>query len=137
MQNELKLHHIGVATRNIEKEFEIFESLGYKKCSQIFEDPAQKIKGLFIEANNQPRLELLEGLEENCPLRPHLLKGNKLYHIAYETCNIEENLEIFIKKKAKIIVPITKATYFEKICFVLLPNMLIVELVQPKRCVYE
>ena len=133
MQCELKLHHIGVATRNIEKELSIFESLGYKKISDVFEDPVQRIKGLFIEAKNQPCLELLEGLSDDNPIKSHLLKGNKFYHIAYETNDIEKDLEKFIsEKKAKVIVPITKATYFEKICFMMFPNMMIVELVQPK-----
>lgn len=131
MTNNLKFHHIGVATRNIEKEFKIFKSLGYIKYDDVFEDPIQKIKGLFIKAQNQPCLELLEGIGDDNPLKNNLLKGNKFYHIAYETNNIEEDLRDFIEnKRAKIIVPITKATYFEKICFVVLPNMMVVELVQ-------
>ena len=131
MSVTLKLHHIGVATRNIEKEFEIFSKLGYKKCSNVFEDKNQKMKGLFIKSQNQPCLELIEGVGEENPVKSHILKGNKFYHIAYETKNIEKDLKIFIENnKAKIIVPITGATYFEKICFVLLPNMMIVEFVQ-------
>ena len=133
MIKNLRFNHIGVATRNIEKEFKIFQSLGYAKCDEIFEDPIQKIKGLFIKAENQPCMELLEGLTDDNPLKNHLLKGNKFYHIAYETKNIEEDLKDFVEnKKAKIIVPITKATYFDKICFMVMPNMMIVELVQLK-----
>lgn len=133
MINNLKLHHIGVATRNIEKEFKTFQKLGYENCSDIFEDPLQKMRGLFIKADNQPCLELIEGVGEDNPVKNHVLKGNKFYHFAYETNNIEKDLEDFVNNKgAKIIVPITSATYFEKICFVLLPNMMIVELVQLK-----
>lgn len=133
MQNDLKLHHIGVATRNIDKEFETFSKLGYKKCSEIFEDEIQHMKGMFIKAQNQPCLELIEGVGEQNPVKSHILKGNKFYHIAYETKNIEKDLEHFIdNQKARVVVPITKATYFEKICFMLLPNMMLVELVQLK-----
>ena len=129
----LKLHHIGVATRNIEKDFEVFSKLGYKKCSEIFEDEIQHMKGVFIEAKNQPRLELIEGVGENNPVKSHIIKGNKFYHIAYETKNIEKDLEYFINnQKARVVIPITKATYFEKICFMLLTNMMLVELVQLK-----
>ena len=46
MQNNLKLHHIGVATRNIDKEFEAFSKLGYKKCSEILDNAKQKITQL-------------------------------------------------------------------------------------------
>ena len=129
----LKIHHIGVATRNIEKEFKSFQAVGYKNRGEIFEDPVQKIRGLFIEADNQTRLELLEGLTDDNPLKNHILKGNKFYHIAYETQNIEKDLKDFIEnKRAKVIIPITEATYFEKICFIVMPNMMIVELVQLK-----
>ena len=61
MQDKLKLHHIGVATRNIEKELEVFSRLGYRKCSEIFEDEIQHMRGIFITAPNQPCLELIEG----------------------------------------------------------------------------
>lgn len=134
MISNLTLHHIGVATRNIEKEYNTFEKLGYKKCSGVFEDAVQKMKGLFIECDNQPRLELIEeGICENNPVKSHVLKGNKFYHIACGTKNIEEDLKDFVEDKcAKVIVPIMKATYFEKICFVAMPNMMIVELVQLK-----
>ncbi len=133
MQDQLKLHHIGVATRNIEKEFEVFSKLGYKKYSEIFEDEIQHMKGLFIKAENQPCLELIEGVGEQNPVKSHILKGNKFYHIAYETKNIEKDLQNFIENKsARVIVPITKAVYFKKICFILLPNMTIIELVELK-----
>ncbi len=131
MEKSLKFHHIGVATRNIEKELKAFKTLGYREISSIFEDPIQKIRGIFIGTKDQPCLELLEGLTEDNPLKSHLLKGNKFYHIAYETSDIEKDVFDFVNnKKAKIIVPITEATYFEKICFMIMPNMMIVELVQ-------
>lgn len=130
---ELKLHHIGVAVRNIEKELEIFQMLGYETCSDIFEDKIQRMKGVFIKAKNQPRLELIEGIGEDNPVKSHILKGNKFYHFAYETKNIEDDFNDFITdKKARVIVPVVKAEYFDKICFLLLPNMMLVELVQLK-----
>ncbi len=130
---KLKLHHIGVATKCIEKEFKAFQALGYVKRDELFEDSTQKIRGLFIEAENQPCMELLEGLTDDNPIKNHILKGNKFYHIAYETKNIEKDLKIFIEeKRAKVIVPITEATYFDKICFMVMPNMMLIELVQLK-----
>ena len=133
MQQTLKLHHIGVATRGINKELEIFAKLGYERCSEIFEDHIQKMKGVFIKAPNQPCLELIEGIGEQNPVKSHVLKGNKFYHFAYETKNIKKDMENFVKNyNAKVIVPITTATYFDKICFLLLPNMMIIELVQVK-----
>lgn len=130
--NNLKLHHIGVASKNIDKEFEYFEKLGYKKFSEVFIDKIQKIKGVFIEAPNQPPLELLENLEENGPLDSFLIKGNKFYHFAYLTTNIEEDYKRFVQEGAIPIVKITSATYFDKICFLMLKNMMLIELVQER-----
>lgn len=133
MTIDFKLHHIGVATKNIEREFRVFEKLGYHTVSDVFIDEIQKIKGVFIEAPNQPPLELLENLTPDGPLNSCLEKGIKFYHYAYETDDIERDCDIFISQhRAKIIVPITTATYFEKICFMMLPNMMIVELVKLK-----
>lgn len=130
---ELKLHHIGVATHSIEKELKVFQMLGYQICSNIFEDNIQKMKGIFMKAPKQPCLELIEGVGEDNPVRSHVLKGNKFYHFAYETKNIEKDVQDFIdNKNAKVVVPITIATYFEKICFLFLPNMMLIELVQLK-----
>ncbi len=129
----LKLHHIGVASKDIEKEFSVFKNLGYKKISETFEDKIQKIKGVFIDSQNQPCLELLENLDSDGPLNPYLKKGTKFYHFAYETKNIEQDLEVLVKEtKALVVVPITQAEYFEKICFLMLPNMTLIELVQER-----
>ena len=130
----LKLHHIGVATNNIEKEFKIFEKFGYTKSSEVFCDEIQKIKGLFISAENQPTLELLENLNDEGPLTSILAKGIKFYHFAYSTNDIEKDLEMLVNEfGATVISSITEATYFEKICFVLLSNRMIVELVQERK----
>lgn len=129
--DNLKFHHIGVATKSIEKELKQFEKLGYKPVSDIFVDDIQKIKGLFISAPGQPCLELLENATDDGPLSAFLNQGIKFYHFAYETNNIEKLVETLAKDVAFVIVPITKATYFQKICFLMLRNKMIIEIVQP------
>lgn len=89
MLENLKFHHIGVATKNIEKELKIYEKMGYKPSSDIFVDETQKIRGVFIEAEGHPRLELLENLNSDGPLTTYLKKGIKFYHFAYESDDIE------------------------------------------------
>lgn len=130
--DSMKLHHIGVATKNIDREFEIFKKLGYKQCSDIFVDETQKIKGMFISADNQPCLELLENISDDGPLTNHLKKGNKFYHFAYTTTDIEKDYNYLLSQGAVPVVKITKATYFERICFVMLKNMMLIELVENK-----
>ena len=130
--NNLKFHHIGVATKNLEKELASFSMLGYIPMSDIFVDNIQKIRGLFIASSDQPCLELLENLDDSGPLTNILSQGIKFYHFAYETENIEKSLADLVQSGAVIITPITDATYFKKICFVMMRNKMIVELVQLK-----
>lgn len=131
MPLELALHHIGVATRKIEKEYDAFRRLGYTASSEIFIDHAQKIRGIFISAPGQPRLELLENLETSGPLDSYLKNGIKFYHLAYISQDIEYDCARLLQDcRAKILVPVMCAAFFERICFLMLPGMLLVELLE-------
>ena len=126
-----KFHHIGVATKDICKEFETFKMLGYSKESDIFEDNLQGIRGMFIVAEGQPRLELLENLEGSKTLDYWIDNKNKMYHFAYYVNNIENVIEIFKRNRFKIISPLKISVYFQKrICFLMLPNTYIIELIE-------
>lgn len=133
MLADLCLHHLGAAARSIEKELLSYEALGYTVCSPYFTDPVQGIRGVFLEAPGQPRLELLENAGPTGPLDGWLQRGVKIYHFAYHTPDIEISVQQAVERlKAKVIVPITHAEYFAKICFLMLPNMLMIEFVQLK-----
>jgi hypothetical protein len=138
---DLPLHHIGVASRNIEQEERIFSSLGYAPCSEVFVDQDQGIRGIFVAAPNRPALELLENLDnraEKGTLSSFLKRGIKLYHFAYASCSIEADTERLRREsQAKIIVPVMGAALFEKISFAVLPNQLIVELVQVNKTLHD
>lgn len=128
---KFEFHHIGVAVKSIEKELSIYSLLGYSKESDIFEDTEQGIRGLFLTAKGQPRLELLEDINESGTVAPHLAKGNKMYHFAYLVSDIEKASEVLRKSRAQVISPMKQSTYFGKrICFFMLPNMYMIELVE-------
>lgn len=134
LQNKIGMfafHHIGVATRGIDREFPIYKMIGYEKESDVFEDPAQGIRGLFIIAKDQPRLELLENLEGYDTLNIPLKRGGKLYHIAYYVYDIEKAIEVFVRNRAKIVSPLKESVYFgTRVCFLFLPNSMMIELVE-------
>ena len=128
---EYPLHHIGVATKDFEKELSVFERLGYSQSSDYFSDPAQKIHGVFLSAAGQPTLELLANIDDSGPLTTFLRQGIKFYHFAYEVAKIEQACaDVLHKAGAKLVTPITSAVVFSKLCFVMLPNMMLIELVQ-------
>ena len=105
--------------------------LGYRKDSDIFEDETQGIRGIFLARDGHPKLELLENLEGRDTVTKQLASGNKMYHRAYLTKNIEGAIELFKANKAKIISPLVMSTFYKtRICFMILPNMEMIELVE-------
>ena len=58
INSSLQFHHIGVAAKNIERELQVYKSLGYECESAYFEDTLQGIRGMFLTAQGAPRLEM-------------------------------------------------------------------------------
>jgi len=128
---EFQFHHIGVATKSIAKELPVYTLIGYEAESCIFEDTGQGIRGLFITAQGQPRLELLENLNGSHTLDQPIERGQKFYHIAYSVSNMEKAVEVLTRNRAKLISPFKQSAYFGKrICFFMLHNMQMIELVE-------
>lgn len=126
-----QFHHIGVACKSIEKELPLYTLEGYEKEGPPFLDPEQGVKGQFLIAKNQPRLELLENLAGSHVLDQPLKRGQKLYHTAYAVQDIEKAIEVLTSNRAKIISPLKLSVYFGKrICFLMLPNMGLIEFVE-------
>lgn len=126
-----QFHHIGVACRDIEKEFPMFSLLGYTRESAVFEDELQGVKGFFITAPEQPRLELMQDINGSGTLAPHIKNGNKMYHFAYTVSDIEKASEVLQRARGRVISPLKQSAYFGKrICFIMLPNMYLIELIE-------
>ena len=89
----LKFHHIGVACISLQKEIKYYSLIGYQVESDIFVDNEQGIKGIFLIAKNQPRLELLINHGQKGALTPWLDKGIKMYHICYKVGRINNTIE--------------------------------------------
>jgi len=128
---KFEFHHIGVATKSIAKERSSYSILGYSSESAVFEDAQQGIKGLFLTAKNQPRLELLENLPGSTTLDLYLKSNTKMYHSGYIVDHIEKAIEVLTNCRAKMMSPLKESVYFGKrICFLMLPNMQLLELME-------
>lgn len=132
MLGRFEFHHIGVATDSIEKELKAYSLLGYNIEGSFAQDLNQGVKGVFITAKSQPRLELLENLNEFNTLDYYIKNKIKLYHFAYFVTDIDNAFEFFVKKlKAKVVSNVKISTYFKKhICFLMLKNMWLIELIE-------
>lgn len=128
---KFEFDHIGIACKNIVKEMQTFQMLGYQFEAVSFKDDNQGIIGRFGTAQGQPKIELLSNMEGSATLDPYLEKGIKMYHFAYLVNDIQKASCYLEKCNAKLMSPRKRSIYFGKdICFYMLPNMMLIELVE-------
>jgi methylmalonyl-CoA/ethylmalonyl-CoA epimerase len=123
-------HHLGIACASLETDLNAFAALGYQTESEIFTDPTQGVRGVFLTGAG-PRLELLEPIPGSRTLTRLLERGVKCYHHAYEVSAFEDTLERLRRARAQVVGPPTPAVAFDgrRIAFLVLPNTWIVELI--------
>ena len=127
----LKFHHIGVATESFEREIKAFSLLGYKVEGEPFEEPTQGMRGQFLVAPKQPRLELIENLPGSTMIDVFLKNKIKMYQIAYTVKDVVATTDALVQQRCRIISPPTKSVTFGKmVSFLLLPNRMMIELIE-------
>jgi methylmalonyl-CoA/ethylmalonyl-CoA epimerase len=132
--SDLQFHHVGLACRNLDREQAVFEAMGYRMEGEPFEDPTQGIRGRFLIGAG-PRMELVSPLSDEANVLTNVLAhGVKMYHLAYTTSDMERSLAEAARARGKLMVSPVPAVAFggQRIAFVFLPNMLLMELIE--RC---
>jgi len=134
MADELQFHHIGLACRDMARDRRDHELLGYRAEGDVFEDPQQRIRGLFMTLGSM-RVELLEPLDEDSPLGAYLKRGIKIYHQCFSCPDIERAIRALESQGARLVSPAKPAVAFEnrRIAFLLLPSQMLIELVEDRR----
>jgi methylmalonyl-CoA/ethylmalonyl-CoA epimerase len=127
----MRFHHVGVACRDLDGEAKVMLSLGYRAEGAAFTDPGQGIRGQFVRGPG-PRMELLEQTVGSRVLEPGLAKGVKAYHFGYEVAALEAEVERLKSAGAIVVTPPQPAVAFggRRISFLMLKNMLLVELIE-------
>lgn len=131
-----KLHHLGVASRNIGKDAVFYGLLGYAPAGEPREDVAAGIRVQFLSAEGQPDIELVQNLAKDGPVTPHLQARRKVFHVAYETDDIAGDAQRLVEEQGAVwLVPITRSDAPEMgaWCYLACRNMLILELVQTRK----
>jgi methylmalonyl-CoA/ethylmalonyl-CoA epimerase len=131
----LSFHHFGIACRDLDREEAAYAELGYKVEAPDFIDPVQGVRGRFL-AEGGPRLELLVALEGSQVLEPWLTTGtSRVYHEAFETLDLKKALDSMVDSGARVVVEPAPAVAFNGrgICFLMLRNMALVELIEADR----
>ncbi len=93
METPLTFHHIGIACRNIEKTKRFYISMGYEAAPTV-DDSIQHVRVCFLEKHGEPRIELLEPLDDLNPLSRTLeAVGVTPYHSCYQVQDIKAAIE--------------------------------------------
>lgn len=128
--SRLRFHHIGVACLSIDDALAWFRLLGYRPESGAFIDPGQGVRGVFL-AGPGTRVELLEQLAGSTVLTPWLTSNVRLYHQAFESDRLDQDVADLRRAGAVVVSWPSPAVAFggRRIAFLMLPGMLLVELV--------
>lgn len=131
---DFRFHHLGLACRSVDAELRVWLALGYEIEGEPFEDPIQKIRGVFVVGGG-PRLELLEPMGPGSPLEGFLARGVKLYHQAFEAAVFDTALSSLSEVGGKLVAGPAPAVAFggRRIAFVMLPGMNLVEIIEAGR----
>jgi methylmalonyl-CoA/ethylmalonyl-CoA epimerase len=136
-ESELEIHHVGYAVNSIEKTLQGFyvPCLSPTSVSEIFTDPVQKVRVVFVEMNGG-RLELIEPLGAESPVARILAsKRGGLYHVGYSASRFDEAVESFKRNGCRLVSGPSSAVAFkgQRVSFLITPNFDIVELIESPR----
>lgn len=131
---EMKLHHIGYITGNIDKTAKSFELLGYVKGNS-FDDAIQKCLICFLQREGcEPLIELVQPYDGNKTMQKMLSKyGVTPYHLCYEVEDLEKICNEFseIEGWIQIFAPVEAVAFdMRRIAYFMNAEIGFVELVE-------
>ena len=98
-----KINHIGIAVQSLEEQISFYRDVLGLPFSGVEEVPDQKVKVALFRVG-EVQIELLEPTSADSPIAKFLeSKGPGLHHIAYQTDNIEAQIEQFEQKEISMI----------------------------------
>ena len=90
----MTFHHVGVAVKSIEAALDYYcDVFGFRQVGEPVDVPHENVRVCFIEADPGVKIELVEGIGENSPVRAILERtGAGTYHICYQVEDLEPAL---------------------------------------------
>jgi len=131
----MEFDHIGLVVHSLEEARTTFNNdFPGASMSQVFFDYEIDVKIQFIEYKNSNRIELIEPLSDESPIRSVLNKKNSsnIHHLAYLCKNIEGVCHDLRGKGYGFLTKFYKAKAFNgsRVIFLLSPLSFIVELIE-------
>lgn len=92
MGDNLRLHHIGIIVRDIEKNIKVYSKLGYQLNKNIISDYSQNNRIAFMCSDFSTAIELIEPINELSSIY-NFREG--YHHICYEAEQGEDIVQLF------------------------------------------
>lgn len=95
----MRIHHYGLATRDLENSMEAFRSLGYA-VSEPVSDFFQKVRVAFVSREGEHPIELVCDSEAKGGATRNILSkvGSSFYHVCYEVDDLEQMIATLRQK---------------------------------------
>ena len=132
----MKLHHIGIVVKNIQKSLgELNQYLNFESTTVPSLVGSQKVNICFLKTNNV-FLELIEPAQKNSPISDFVKKKGGFHHLCFEVDDIHIELERMKKNGARVIVDVVRGFENRLTAFVMLDmkntNCNLIELAEKK-----
>ena len=98
-----KIEHLGIAVDSIEESLKMYESLLGTSCYKLESVESEGVKTAFLQIG-ESKIELLQATNSDSPIAKFLSKkGKGIHHIAFETDNIEDEIERLLAQGFELI----------------------------------
>ncbi|MEM6320936.1 MAG: methylmalonyl-CoA epimerase [Bacteroidota bacterium] len=99
----MKLEHIGIAVKDLEKSNGLFKSLFGKAHYKVEEVASEHVKTSFFQTG-ESKIELLEASDPNSAIAKFIdKKGEGIHHIAFEVADIRAEMKRLESEGFKIL----------------------------------
>ncbi|HEY5122178.1 MAG TPA: VOC family protein [Ignavibacteria bacterium] len=135
MNSNYVFHHLGIATRSIEKCADIYCKLGYS-LSDVKVEPTQNVKIGFLSKKESPLIELVEPLNNDAPVSSIVKNsGTTPYHTCYEVEDLQKSLDEFEELNFRLLFEPIKAEAMDDglFCYLFSVEIGLIELYQRKK----
>lgn len=112
----MKINHIGVIVKNIERDIRLYTKLGYILKGKIWVDNIQNNRIAILRSDFSPDIELIEPIDRNSSVYNF---DSGYHHVCYESEREENIIEFFQSIKiGKIFTPPIVSPAFNNRCVV-------------------
>lgn len=132
----LKIEHLGIAVKELEKSLPLFEQLLNTPCYKTEEVATEGVNTAFFQTG-ESKIELLEATRPDSPIAKYIdKKGEGIHHIAFEVENIEAEMKRLAALGFELLSDTPKPGADNKLVCFLHPkttNGVLIELCQEKK----